>query len=65
MSAQTENGSNSTENDRTHPYGTPEARMDAREALTRHHKFAPKWHEREHQWRASNKQTYLSSWDTS
>ena len=33
--------------------------------LTRPRKIAPKWHKREHQWRASNKQTYLSSWDTS
>ena len=59
-----QNNPKSTAIDRAHPHGTPEARRDAREALTRPHKIAPKWHKREHQWRASDKQVYLSSWDT-
>ena len=60
-----QNNPKSTAIDRAHPHGTPEARRDAREALTRPHKIAPKRHKREHQWRTGDKSANLSSWGTS
>lgn len=50
-----QNNPKSTAIDRAHPHGTPEARRDAREALTRPHKIAPKTHKREHQWRTGDR----------